>query len=105
MQPTNPQIQHTMSAPRWSVPSATVEGTDYQITVDDNGERVCSCKANDYPKTRGMCWHLKAVSAGLVKPRVRVSQRPARREYSQATINTIAMLDICHGDHLHPLRR
>lgn len=79
MQPTNPQIQHTMSNPRWSVPSATTEGTGYTITVDANGERVCSCKANDYPKTRGKCWHLKAVNAGLVKPRIRVSQRPASK--------------------------
>ncbi len=92
-----PQIQHTMSAPRWSVPSATTEGTEYQITVDANGERVCNCEASQYPKTRGKCWHLKAVASGLAgKPRVRVTQaqRPNRREYSQATLNTLAMLDV-----------
>jgi hypothetical protein len=66
-----------MSAPRWSVPSATTEGTKYEITVDANGERQCSCEASQYPKTRGRCWHLKAVNAGLVKPRVRVSQHAA----------------------------
>jgi len=66
-----------MSAPRWTVPSATTEGTEYEITVDQNGERQCSCEASQYPKTRGKCWHLKAVAAGMVKPRVRVSQRPA----------------------------
>ena len=91
---TNPQIQFTTGAPRWSVPSATVEGTDYTITVDANGERVCSCKANDYPKTCGKCWHLKAVSAGLVKPRVRVSQCPARREFSIDTLAAVAALDV-----------
>jgi hypothetical protein len=66
-----------MSAPRWTVPSATAEGTSYEITVDANGERICSCEASQYPKTRGRCWHLKAVNAGMVKPRVRISQRPA----------------------------
>ena len=81
---TNPQIHFTTSAPRWSVPSTTTEGTTYEITVDQNGERRCSCPANDYPKTRGRCWHLKAISTGLVKPRIRVSQRPARREISKA---------------------
>jgi hypothetical protein len=75
---TNLQPHLTMSTPRWSVPSATTEGTTYEITVNEHGERVCSCEASQYPKTRGRCWHLKAVAAGLAgKPRVRVSQRPA----------------------------
>lgn len=73
---TNPQSQLSMSAPRWTVPSATTGGTKYEITVDANGERQCNCQANDYAKKRGRCWHLKAVNAGLVKPRIRVSQRP-----------------------------
>ena len=81
---TNLQTQTITSAPRWSVPSATTEGIEYSVTVDANGERRCSCPANDYPKTRGRCWHLKAINAGLVKPRIRVSQRPARREISEA---------------------
>jgi hypothetical protein len=74
----NPQPQFTTGTPRWTVPSATTEGERYEITIDANGERVCTCEASQYPKTRGRCWHLKAVAAGLAgKPRVRVSQRPA----------------------------
>jgi hypothetical protein len=69
-----PTTAYTMSAPRWTVPSATTEATKYEITVDQNGERVCNCPANDYPKTRGKCWHLKAVNAGLVKARIRASE-------------------------------
>jgi hypothetical protein len=72
-----PQQAYRIGTPRWTVPSATTEDTEYTITVDANGERQCNCEASQYPKTRGRCWHLKAVNAGLVKPRIRVSQRPA----------------------------
>ncbi len=91
---TNPQIQVITSAPRWSVPSATTEGIEYIITVDANGERRCSCPANDYPRTKGKCWHLKAISAGLVKPRIRATQRPARLAFSLDTLAAVASLDV-----------
>lgn len=98
----NPQPEFSMSAPRWPVPSATTEGAEYEITVDQNGERVCNCQASQYPKTRGRCWHLKAVNAGLVKPRVRVSQRPApaprptvtRARTSEAGREAAMLLDV-----------
>jgi hypothetical protein len=72
----HPQPEFSMSPPRWTVPSATTEGTEYEVTVDQNGERVCPCPASQYPKTKGKCWHLKAVQSGVIKPRVRVTQRP-----------------------------
>ena len=89
-----PPQSYTMSPPRWSVPSATTEGTEYAITVNEHGERVCNCQANDYPKTRGRCWHLKAVGAGMVRPVVRISQRPARRAISDEMRDFVSGLDV-----------
>jgi hypothetical protein len=81
----NPQPQVTTGLPRWTVPSATTEGTDYTVTVNEHGERVCNCEANGYPKTRGKCWHLKAVASGLAgKPRIRVSQSSGVRVQASA---------------------
>jgi hypothetical protein len=67
-----------MSAPRWSVPSATRDGITHTVTEDaETGQRHCNCEASDHPRTRGRCWHIRAVAAGLAgKPRIRVSQRP-----------------------------
>ena len=57
----------------WEVPSATEPGKTYRVTVTDN-RYTCTCKAEEFPKTRGRCWHVKAVIAGAVsvKPRVRI---------------------------------
>jgi hypothetical protein len=68
--------QHTIQSSRSPVPSATRAATEHTVTEDPiTGERTCNCEANDHPKTRGRCWHLKAVAAGLAgKLRVRVTQ-------------------------------
>ena len=57
----------------YNVPSATEAGKIYIVTV--RGDRyTCTCKAEEFNKTRGRCWHVKAVIAGAVnaKPRVRI---------------------------------
>jgi hypothetical protein len=63
------------TAIRWQVPSATTPGIVYTVSADSPDSPLsCDCEAGDYPKTRGRCWHLKAVHSGLAgKPRVRVS--------------------------------
>ena len=68
----------TIRSITYTVPSATREGVEHVVTEDvETGARHCACEASDHPKTAGKCWHVKSVNAGLVKPRVRVSQRPA----------------------------
>jgi hypothetical protein len=69
---------HTDSTIRsitWTVPSTTTPGVTYLVRADSpTGLLRCSCPASQYPKTRGRCWHLKAVHAGMAgKPRVRVT--------------------------------
>ena len=55
----------------YTVESASTPGVTYTVQVDDDGWS-CSCKASQYTKTRGKCWHLKAALAGELpgKPRV-----------------------------------
>jgi hypothetical protein len=56
----------------YTAESASIPGRTYAITVDADGWH-CSCKAGEYTKTRGKCWHLRSAQAGeLGKPRVRV---------------------------------
>jgi hypothetical protein len=75
---TNLQTQTITRSIRYPVPSATRPEIKHVVTEDvETGERRCNCEASDHPKTRGKCWHLRAVNAGLIRPRVRVSQRPA----------------------------
>ncbi|MGD9891653.1 MAG: hypothetical protein AB7R89_28725 [Dehalococcoidia bacterium] len=63
----------------WTVPSATDAGTEYTVSAPSpTGILSCNCKASEFPKTRGRCWHIKSVRAGLAgKPRVRVTPRSA----------------------------
>jgi len=78
MTPTHPQTQTITKSIRYPVPSATRPDVEHTVTEDiETGDRRCNCEASDHPKTRGRCWHIRAVNAGLVKARVRVSQRPA----------------------------
>jgi len=58
----------------WTVPSASEAGVEYTVSAPSpTGLLSCNCKASQYPKTRGRCWHVRAVRAGLCgKPRVRV---------------------------------
>ena len=56
----------------YPVPSATRGGLTHTVTRDVADSRLsCSCEA------RVPCWHVKAVAAGLVRPRVRVMPKPA----------------------------
>jgi hypothetical protein len=59
----------------WTVLSATTPGIVYTVSAaSPDASLACNCEANDYPKTRGKCWHLKAVHSGMAgKPRCRVS--------------------------------
>ena len=60
----------------YKVESASLPGVVYTVTVDENGW-TCSCKAGEFTKTRGRCWHLKAAQNGeLGKPRMRVCPLP-----------------------------
>jgi hypothetical protein len=72
---THPAPAYQIHRIAWTVPSATEPGIVYTISADSPEDVLrCSCRAEDYPKTRGRCWHVKAVHAGLAgKPRVRVS--------------------------------
>ena len=74
----NPQTKHIIRSITYTVPSATREGITHTVTEDvESGRRSCTCEASDHPKTAGKCWHLRAITAGMVKPRVRVTQRAA----------------------------
>ena len=57
----------------WQVPSATEAGKVYTVSVQGN-RYPCTCKTEEFNKTRGRCWHVKAVIAGAItsKPRVRI---------------------------------
>ena len=83
---TNPTIHNTIRTITWTVPSATRQGITHTVSEDiETGARSCNCEASDHAKTRGKCWHLRAVASGLAgKPTVRISQRPTRREVSEA---------------------
>lgn len=60
------------------VRSATDAGVVYTVTLDRLGYH-CTCKARAFPKTRGRCWHVKAVLAGMYlgKPHAKVQLAPA----------------------------
>lgn len=98
-----PQPKHIIRSITYAVPSATREGVEHVVTEDvESGRRACTCEASDHPKTAGKCWHLRAVNAGMVKPRVRVSQRPApaplpkvtRARTSEAGREMATLLDV-----------
>lgn len=56
------------------VPSATTPGIVYRVSAPTpDAPLACDCKASEYPKTRGRCWHISAIRSGLIKPRVSVS--------------------------------
>lgn len=61
----------------YKVESASTPGHLYAVSVTDDGW-TCSCKASQYTKTRGKCWHLKAARDGQVigKPTVRLTSVP-----------------------------
>jgi hypothetical protein len=65
----------TIRSITWTVPSASEPGTEYAVSAPSpTGLLTCTCKASEFPKTRGRCWHMKSVRAGQAgKPRVRVS--------------------------------
>ena len=69
----SPQAAYQLISMSWNVPSATEAGKAYTVTVRGN-RYSCTCKAEEFNKTRGRCWHVKAVIAGAVsaKPRVRI---------------------------------
>ena len=87
---------HIIRSIVWEIPSASRPGVKHIVSEDiETGARSCNCEASDHPKTRGRCWHLKAVAAGLAgKPTVRMTQRPSRREFSDDTLATVAVLDV-----------
>ena len=91
-----PTAHNTIRRITWTVPSATRPGITHTVTEDiATGARSCNCEASDHPKTRGRCWHLKATAAGLAgKPVVRISQRPARPQFSDETRFAVASLDV-----------
>jgi hypothetical protein len=62
----------------WTVPSASEPGITYTVSAPSPDDPLsCDCKASEHPKTRGRCWHIKAVHSGMAgKPRVRVSVTP-----------------------------
>jgi hypothetical protein len=64
-----PTQTSTPTAPAtYTVPSATTPGITYTVTADESGVLTCNCRAGTYPKTRGRCWHLKAVHSGAIRP-------------------------------------
>jgi hypothetical protein len=86
MRTTETPAKNIIRAITYEVPSATREGVKHVVTEDvETGERSCSCEASDHAKTSGKCWHLRAVASGLIRPRVRVSQRPAPAPLSAFT--------------------
>ena len=68
---------YTLKSIVYHVPSASEPGLVHDVTVTD--ERVtCDCEASKHAKTRGRCWHLQAVKAGLYvgKPHMRIEPLP-----------------------------
>ena len=96
MQTQTPTRKHTtvLGPQRWTVPSATTPGVVYTVTADpQTTELRCDCPNGQAGKCQ--CWHLKAVRTGLAgRPRVRVSQRPARREITAATRDLATALEV-----------
>ena len=73
MEATTPLTPYEIHSITYNVPSASEPGIKYTVTVTDDRYR-CTCKAEEFPKTRGKCWHIKAVKAGAVagKPIIRI---------------------------------
>ena len=91
----NPQTKTITKSIRYPVPSATRPEIKHTVTEDvETGARHCNCEASGHPKTRGTCWHIKAAASGLIKPVVRISQRPARPEIREALRWTASELEV-----------
>ena len=68
---------YTLKAITYHVPSDSEPGLIHDVTVTDD-RWSCDCKAGEFPKTRGHCWHIKSARNGLHvgKPRVRIQPVP-----------------------------
>jgi hypothetical protein len=96
MATTTLTTHNTIRSIVWEIPSATRQGLKHTVSEDiETGARSCNCEASDHPKTRGRCWHLRAVASGLAgKPVVRITQRPSRPQFSDETRFAVASLDL-----------
>lgn len=74
MQASSPPVAYDIKSITYTVPSATTDGHYYQVSIDHETQRAtCDCPASQGSKTRGKCWHIKAVRSGLAgKPRIRI---------------------------------
>ena len=73
----NPTTKYSVRSIVYDVPSATECGRKYLVNADpETGRLACECKGAAYGRD---CWHQKAIRSGLVKPRIRIAQRPAPR--------------------------
>lgn len=87
-----PQAEYQIRSITYSVESASLPGVTYLVMVTDAGWS-CSCKASEFSKTRGRCWHIKAAQAGELpgKPKVRLGlarpvSTPSQRERDLAAL-------------------
>lgn len=56
------------SYPPFFVPSATERNKAYMVATGTDGFLHCDCPAKQGRKSRGNCWHVKAVVSGAIKP-------------------------------------
>ena len=90
-----PQPKSIIRSITYSVLSATRQGVEHVVTEDvESGRRTCTCEASDHPTTWDHCWHLRAVNAGLVRPVIRITQRPARPRVPDDMRDFITAVDL-----------
>ena len=83
----SPQASYQLVSVSYTVPSASEAGKTYTVTVTDN-RYSCSCKAEQFPKTRGRCWHIKSVIAGAITSKLRVCIRPLEATVAPTLVGT-----------------
>jgi hypothetical protein len=86
-----PSQEYQIRSIRYRIESASVPGQVYEVTVTEDGWS-CSCKASEFTKTRGKCWHLRAAQAGELpgKPRVRVGVAPSPTPFVRPPLSAAA---------------
>lgn len=56
------------SRPPFFVPSESRRNVKYMVATGTDGFLHCDCPARQGRKSRGHCWHVKAVASGAIKP-------------------------------------
>ncbi len=60
------------------VRSKSTPNLSYMVATTTRGVLACQCPAQMNPKSRGQCWHIKAVAAGIIRPAAWRTPAPSR---------------------------